>query len=62
MLLLLEGFPQEQAKLILKGILSSHKSVTVILPYNPSMLPSFSFCMNFHPILSDSCAGPLIRL
>ena len=31
----------------LKGVLSSHKSVTGILPNNPTMLPSFSFFMNF---------------
>ena len=33
----------------LKGVLSSHKSVTGILPNNPTMLPAFSVFMNFHP-------------
>ena len=47
----------------LKGVLSSHKSVTGILPNNPTMLPPFLFvCMNFHPYLSDKCSGLMIRL
>ena len=46
----------------LKGVLSSHKSVTGILPNNPTMLPPFSVFMNFHPKLSDSCSGLIIRL
>ena len=41
----------------LKGVLSSHKSVTGILPNNPTMLPPFSVFMNFHPNLSDSRSG-----
>ena len=46
----------------LKGVLRSHKSVTDILPDNPTMLPSFSVSLNFHPSLSDSCSGLIIRL
>ena len=46
----------------LKGVLRSHKSVTDILPNNPTMLPQFSGFMNFHPKLSDSCSGLIIRL
>ena len=45
-----------------KGVLSSHKSVTGILPNNPTMLPPFSIFINFHPKLSDSCSGLIIRL
>ena len=37
-----------------KGVLSSHKNVTSILPNNPTMLPPVSVFMNFHPRLSDS--------
>ena len=46
----------------LKGVFSSHKSVTGILPNNPTMLPPFSVFMNFHPNLSDSCSCLIIRL
>ena len=48
--------------LILKGVLTGHKSVTGILPNNPTMLPPFSFFMNFHLNLSKSCSGVIIRL
>ena len=48
--------------IVLKGVLSSHKSVTGILPNNPTMLPPFSVFINFHPKLSDSCSGLIIRL
>ena len=41
-------------KVSLKGVLSSHKSVTDILPNNPTILPLFSVFMNFHHNLSDS--------
>ena len=33
----------------LKGVLSSHESVTGILSNNPMMVPPFSVFMNFHP-------------
>ena len=46
----------------LKGVLSSHKSVTGILLSNPTMLPPFSVFMNFHLKLSDSCSGLIIRI
>ena len=46
----------------LKGVHSSHKSVTIILPNNPLMLPPFSVFTNFHTKLSDSCSGLIIRL
>ena len=41
-------------------VLSSHISMTSILPNNTAMLPPFSVFMNFHPNLSDSHSG-LIR-
>ena len=56
------GLILQYIKLLLKGVLSSHKSVTGILPNNPTMLPPFSVFMNFHPKLSDSCSGLIIRL
>ena len=42
--------------------LSSYQSVTGNLPNNLTMLPPFSFFMNFHPKLSDSCSGLIVRL
>ena len=47
---------------MLKGVLSSYKSATSILPNNPMMLPPFFVFMNFHPKLSGSCSGLIIRL
>ena len=44
----------------LKGVLSSHKSVTDILPNNPTMLPPFSVFRDFHPKLSGSRSGLII--
>ena len=38
-------------------VLSSHISMTSILPNNTAMLPPFSVFMNFHPNLSDSRSG-----
>ena len=48
--------------LLLKGVLSGHKSVTGMLPNNPKMVPPFSFLKNFHPYLSDRHSGRIIRL
>ena len=45
----------------LKGVSSGHKSVTSILPNNPTMLPLFSLFMNFPPIMSGSHSGLIIR-
>ena len=47
---------------ILKGELSSYKSVTGILPNNPTRLQPFSSFINFPPKLGDSCSGVIIRL
>ena len=44
----------------LKGVSSGHKSVTSILPNNPTMLPLFSLFMNFPPIMSGSHSGLII--
>ena len=46
----------------LKGVLSGHKSVTGTLLNNPTMRPPFSAFMNFHPKLSDSWSGLIIKL
>ena len=45
---------------LLKGVCSGHKSVTSILPNNPTMLPLFSLFMNFPPIMSGSHSGLII--
>ena len=46
----------------LKGVLSGYKSVTGISHNNPKMRSPFSVFMNFHPKVSDSCSGLIIRL
>ena len=51
---------QEIRDIALKGVSSGHKSVTSILPNNPTMLPLFSLFMNFPPIMSGSHSGLII--